>query len=951
MKGNLLKHIRIRGAATHNLKNIDIDIPRDQLVVITGPSGSGKSSLAFDTIFAEGQRAYVESLSAGARRYISQLPKPVVDSIEGLSPTIAINQSQPTGNPRSTVGTATELYDFLRLLFARAGQPNCPDCHAPIVPRTVQQIVDDVVERIKPKTRFSILSPSIRQQKGDLKGILNRLKRDGYIRVRIDNEMYDLHEPINVNKSKLHDVDITIDRLVMADNIENRLADSLELALKESDGLVLVDIVDGPTLSYTNSFSCAQCGKTTPKLEPTDFSFNTPAGACKTCEGLGVTLFFEESKVIANPALCIREGAIVPWTTRNTPYYQQLLDAVTTQFNIDPFLPWNKLPKKHQQLLLFGTDKEIALSVDQTNRKGSVKKKFEGIIPNLERRRLEYERRKKDKQGTEDYLSDEFRRFMNSSVCESCQGARLKTESLHVTICDQNISQITALPIGQAVDFFSTCTLPPLQTDIAAPIVTEIKSRLQFLHKVGLEYLSLNRTMASLSGGEAQRVRLANQIGSSLVGVTYVLDEPSIGLHQHDHHRLLETLCALRQRGNSVIVVEHDADTMNMADFIIDMGPGAGTTGGQIVAKGTPNELKANPHSLTGHFLGGTKQIPIPKKNRTPRGKPITLKNASTNNLKNITVQFPIGVFTAVTGVSGSGKSSLVMDSLLPAAKATLHPSAKASSQKNESLTGLRGRIDKVISIDQTPIGRTPRSNPATFTGLFADIRELFSQVPESKKRGYKSGRYSFNIKGGRCEACQGDGQIRIEMNFLPDTFITCEICHGNRYNRETLEIQYKGKNIAQILALTCNQAYVFLENHTKIRQKLMAIREVGLGYLQLGQSAATLSGGEAQRLKLAKELSKPSSGNTLYIMDEPTTGLHFEDIRQLLDLLHRLVEAGNSIIVIEHQLDVIKNADWIIDMGPLGGENGGSIVAEGTVQQVANAQSYTGYYLNQILQ
>ncbi|MBN2803863.1 MAG: excinuclease ABC subunit UvrA [Deltaproteobacteria bacterium] len=948
----MVKYIKIRGAQTHNLKNIDIDIPREQFVVITGPSGSGKSTLAFDTLFAEGQRRYVESLSPGARQFISQLPKPDVVSIEGLSPTVAISQYQTGKNPRSTVGTASELYDYLRLLFARCGQPHCPVCKVPVTPLSIDQIVDQIKDTIKDETRFSVLSPAVKNQKGDLKTVLNRLRKDGYVRVDIDNDLYDLSDEIKLNKNKNHDLNIYIDRLVMSKDIANRLADSIELALKESGGLVIISPINGDDLHFTSSHSCIQCGKTAPVLEPSDFSFNSPDGACPECSGLGMKMFFEESKIIPNAHLSIKDGAIDPWSRRNSTYYQELLGSVTSKYGIDPFKPWKDLTEKQRDILLNGTDDELEFTVKKTKSKMSFKKEFEGIIQNLERRSQEYERRKKDSSNNDDgdYLSDEFARYMSTQKCKACNGARLKPESLHVTVGDKNIAEVSHLSIEKVISFFDDLKLPARQALIADSILKEIKSRLQFLNKVGLEYISLDRSVFTLSGGEAQRIRLANQIGSSLVGVTYVLDEPSIGLHQRDHERLLETLKELKERGNTVIVVEHDPDTMLAADYLIDMGPLAGVKGGEIVSKGTPAEVKKDPDSLTGAYLSGRKFLETPQRLRQANSRSIMLNGATANNLKNISVKIPLGLLVTVTGVSGSGKSSLIMDTLLPAAKQILNKVQSKEDIKCDSLTGLYGNLDKVIAIDQAPIGRTPRSNPATFTGVFSEIRELFASMTESKMKGYKAGRYSFNVKGGRCEACQGDGMLKVEMNFLPDTFVTCEVCKGSRYNRETLEITYKGKNIAEILNMTCNQAYDFLENQPKIRQKLMTLRQVGLGYLKLGQNAATLSGGEAQRLKLAKELSKKSTGSTLYIMDEPTTGLHFDDIRLLLDVINKLIDQGNSVVIIEHNLDIIKSSDWIIDIGPEGGEKGGEIAAVGTPADIVKAGTHTGRYLKNVI-
>ncbi|MBW2277314.1 MAG: excinuclease ABC subunit UvrA, partial [Deltaproteobacteria bacterium] len=828
------KAICIRDARTHNLKGIDVDIPRDALTVITGPSGSGKSSLAFDTIYAEGQRSYVESLSPHARQFLSQMPKPEIESIEGLSPTIAIDQHSAARNPRSTVGTATEIYDFLRLLFSRAGQPHCTSCGKSIKSTTVDQMVDQVLALPK-GARFSVLAPAVRSVKGDLKRQLRRLKRDGFVRVMIDDEVYDLSDEIALNPKKKHDLDVYVDRLVNENGIRNRLADSIELALKEGSGIVTISPVEGDDLTFTVSHACIDCGVTVNDLSPAAFSFNNPAGACPTCDGLGEVLFFDELKVVPDPTLSLRDGAIKPWARRNAPYYQQLLDAVTTKYQIDPFGLWKDLPEKHRELLLHGTNEEIEFTVMKEGSKLSFKRGFEGVIPNLERRRREYERRKREGGGAEthDYLSDEFYRYMSHSRCEECDGARLRSESLHVMVGDHSIADVSRMTIRECIKFFAELDLPPRQAAIAERILGEIDGRLAFLDRVGLEYLTIDRPTASLSGGEAQRIRLATQIGSALVGVIYILDEPSIGLHQRDNDRLIETLASLRDQGNTVLVVEHDPDTIRAADYVIDMGPGAGVRGGRIVASGTPDEIMDDDASLTGGYLSGRLRINVPRRRRTPDSHSLMLQKVHTNNLKNVDIKIPLGLLVAVTGVSCSGKSSLVSDTLLPALRQNLHRRTTVKLAMGR-IKGFRN-IDKVIDIDQNPIGRTPRSNPATFTQVFTHIRDLYAELPESKTRGYKPGRYSFNVKGGRCEACQGDGQIRIEMNFLPDVFVTCEICGGKRYNRETLEVKYKGHNIANILDMTCNQAYDFLGNHPKINQILSTIRQVGLGYLKLG--------------------------------------------------------------------------------------------------------------------
>ncbi|HUT77254.1 MAG TPA: excinuclease ABC subunit UvrA [Polyangia bacterium] len=944
--------IEIRGARTHNLKNIDVDIPRDRLVVITGPSGSGKSSLAFDTIFAEGQRRYVESLSPHARQFLSQLAKPEVESIDGLSPTIAIDQHAAARNPRSTVGTATEIYDFVRLLYSRAGQPHCPSCGKPVSSMTVDQMVDRILA-LPQGTRLSVLSPVARQVKGNLKPLLERLRRDGFVRVMIDDEVHDLSEQIALDGRGLHDVSVYVDRLVNEGRIRNRLADSIELALKESGGAVTISLLEGDDLTFTDTCSCIDCGvaTTTVDLSPAAFSFNSPAGACQACDGLGWVLYFDEGRIIPDPTLHLRDGAIAPWARRNTPYYQQLLDAVATKYAIDPFTPWIDLPETQRQLLLRGTDEEIEFTVEKDDNRFSFKRGFEGVIPNLERRRKEYERRRREGQQAEvqDFLSDEFHRYMGTRRCETCKGARLRKESLHVTVGDANIAELAAMTVGQCLRFFAGLSLTPRQQAVAERILSEIRSRLRFLDEVGLDYLTLDRATSTLSGGEAQRIRLATQIGAALVGVTYVLDEPSIGLHQRDNERLLGTLRSLRDQGNTVVVVEHDPDTIRAADHVIDMGPGAGVRGGEVVATGTPDEIAANPGSITGGYLSGRLRIEHPARRRQAGSRAIVLEGARTNNLAGITVRLPLGVLVAVTGVSGSGKSSLIIDTLLLAVKRELYH-VGGEELALERITGFR-HIDKIIDIDQSPIGRTPRSNPATFTGVFTFIRDLFAELPDSKARGYKPGRYSFNVKGGRCEACQGDGLLRIEMNFLPDVFVTCEVCGGRRYNRETLEVRYKGLNIAEVLDLTCNQAHDLLESHPKIRQKLAVLRQVGLGYLRLGQNAATLSGGEAQRIKLSRELSRKATGKTLYVLDEPTTGLHFDDVKKLMEVLHELVDQGNTVIVIEHNLDVIRSADWVIDLGPEGGAGGGQVVAAGTPEDVARcAASHTGRYLQTAL-
>jgi excinuclease ABC subunit A len=930
---------------------VDVDIPRDILCVITGPSGSGKSSLAFDTIFAEGQRRYVESLSPYARQFLGQMAKPELESIDGLSPTIAIDQRSAGRSPRSTVGTATEIYDFLRLLFARVGKPHCHKCDRPIFAMTVDEMVDRVQDYPQGE-RFSVLAPVVRGQVGDFKRELKKLRRDGFVRVMIDDNVHDLSEEIVLDKRKKHNISVYVDRLVNEPGIRNRLADSLELALGLSGGVVVIAPLEGDDVTFTDKYVCIHCDVSITELSPSLFSFNSPQGACPSCAGLGQMLFFEETNIVPDTSLNLREGAIAPWSRRNAPYYQQLLDAVCRKYEIDAFTPWKDLPENQREIILRGTNEEVEFTVHKDDRKFSFRRGFEGVIPNLERRSKEYERRKREEGGEEehDFLSDEFHRFMSQTRCPDCKGSRLRPEALHVRLGGRNIAEVTGMTVEACQQFFADLKLGQRDAEVARRILYEIGTRLSFLLKVGVDYMTLDRPTATLSGGEAQRIRLATQIGSALVGVTYVLDEPSIGLHQRDNERLIDTLLELKNRGNTVIVVEHDTDTMIAADHIIDMGPGAGVRGGQIVAVGSPDEIKQHPDSLTGKYLSNRLIIDVPSRRRKPGSLSLVLKGARTNNLKNVDLRVPLGLFVAVTGVSGSGKSSLVVDTLLPALKQRLHR-VGASELHFDRLEGIQ-HIDKVIDVDQNPIGRTPRSNPATFTQVFTLIRDLFAALPDSKMRGYSPGRYSFNVKGGRCEACQGDGLLCIEMNFLPDVYVQCEVCGGKRYNRETLEVCYKGKNIADILELTVNQAYDFLESQPKIRDRLATIRQVGLGYLKLGQAADTLSGGEAQRLKLAKELGRKSTGRTLYVLDEPTTGLHFEDIRQLMVVLNQLVDQGNTVLVIEHNLDVIKCADWVVDLGPDGGFRGGEVVACGTPEDIARTpESHTGKYLAKALE
>ncbi|HXJ18816.1 MAG TPA: excinuclease ABC subunit UvrA [Polyangia bacterium] len=948
-----MKKILIKGAREHNLKNIDVEIPRDKLVVITGLSGSGKSSLAFDTIYAEGQRRYVESLSAYARQFLDQMHKPDVDSIEGLSPAISIEQKTGSRNPRSTVGTATEIYDYLRLLWARIGTVHCWNCGQKIESQTIQQMVDRVLE-LPDGERFSVLAPVVRDKKGDFAPLLTKLRQDGFVRANIDGDLHELAEPPTLSKTAAHTIEVFVDRLVKKDGIRQRLADSIELAAKLAEGVVKISPLEGEDLLFSEKFACPTCGISYPEITPRLFSFNNPAGACPDCDGIGAKMFFDPDLIVPDEEVSIKEGAIEPWERRNNVFFHQILDAVCGQFEIDQYVPWSKLPEKHRKLLLEGSPgAEVSLTFEKNGRKHSFNREFEGVLANLKRRFEDHERRRREQGRTseEDFeaIYDEFHRYMSQTICEACGGARLRKEARFVKVGDKSITEMTALTIREAHDFLKGLSLSARQKEIAGRILREAGDRLSFLNNVGVDYLSLDRTASTLSGGESQRIRLATQIGSSLVGVLYILDEPSIGLHQRDNARLLDTLIKLRDLGNSVLVVEHDEDTIRAADHVIDMGPRAGVLGGRIVAAGKPEDIAGNTHSITGAYLSGRKGIEIPRQRRQSANRALTVRHATGHNLRDLTVSFPIGVLTCVTGVSGSGKSTLVIDTLLRALAGKLNH-AKTPPATHAGIDGLQ-HVDKVIDIDQAPIGRTPRSNPSTYTGVFTHVRDLFANLPESKARGYKPGRYSFNVKGGRCEACQGDGIIRIEMHFLPDVYIECESCGGRRYNRETLEVRYRNASIADVLDMTVNQACEFLENIPKLRQKLETLREVGLGYLKLGQSATTLSGGEAQRIKLSKELAKKSSGRTVYILDEPTTGLHFADIAQLLSVLNRLVDAGNTVIVIEHNLDVIKTADWVIDLGPEGGPGGGQIIAQGTPDDVARvAASYTGQYLRKVL-
>jgi excinuclease ABC subunit A len=934
-----LKEIVIKGARQHNLKNIDIAIPRNKLVVITGLSGSGKSSLAFDTIYAEGQRRYVESLSAYARQFLDQMEKPDVDSIEGLSPAISIDQKRTSKNPRSTVGTVTEIYDYLRLLFARIGKPFCYECGKPITSQSASQIVDQV-EAYPSGTKLHILAPIVKGQKGEFKKEINVLIKKGFTRANIDGQTVELLDAPKLDKNKKHTIDVFVDRIIVKDGIRKRLADSIEMALENGGGMVKVETLgdEGGVRLFSEKFACVDCGISFPDITPRMFSFNNPHGACPDCSGLGTKRFFDADKIVPNPTLSLSDGAIAPWQTRWSHFHNQTLSNLARHYDFDMRTPWKKLPKKIQDILLYGSGKEIIqFTYDTDESFYSSEKEFEGVIPNLTRRYHETE-----SESMRDEMEEKYQGVVE---CPKCHGSRLRTEAMHIRIDDQNIHDISTRNIGKAFSFFQHLHLSKKDQKIAEKILNEINSRLAFLINVGLDYLDLNRMAGTLSGGEAQRIRLATQIGSGLMGVLYILDEPSIGLHQRDNDRLLETLKYLRDLGNTVLVVEHDEDTIKQADYVLDIGPGAGVQGGKVVAHGTAKQIMANPKSITGQYLSGKKEIPIRKKLRDPKNRWITLSGAKGHNLHEVTAKFPLGVLTCITGVSGSGKSTLVIDTLFPQLKKELLGS-NVKPQPFKKIEGVH-QINKVIDIDQSPIGRTPRSNPATYTGLFGPIRDLFAGLKEAKLRGYKAGRFSFNVKGGRCETCQGDGIIKIEMHFLPDVYVTCEACHGKRYNRETLEIEYKGKNINDVLNLTVREARKFFENVPTLANKLTYLEDVGLGYITLGQSATTLSGGEAQRIKLSKELSKRSKGHTVYILDEPTTGLHFEDVRKLLEVLNRLVDQGHSVMVIEHHLDVIKTADWILDMGPEGGDKGGRLIASGTPEQVSKVkESHTGRYL-----
>ena len=940
-KGICMKdQLIVKGARQHNLKNIDISLPRDSFNVITGLSGSGKSSLAFDTIYAEGQRRYVESLSAYARQFLGQMDKPDVDYIEGLSPAISIDQKTTSRNPRSTVGTVTEIYDYLRLLFARVGHAHCPQCGKPISQQTIQQMTDDVMT-FPEGSKILIIAPMIRGKKGEHKSVFDQLRKEGFSRVRVDGVVRTLDEDIDLQKTKKHDIDVVVDRLVVKEGIESRLTDSMETAAKWGEGLVLVAEVDGPEHMYSQHFACPDCHISLPKIEPRMFSFNSPFGACPACAGIGSTMEVDEDMVIPDGSISFANGAVVALSNNPNAWFMRQLEGLLRQNGYSLNNSFDELPKKLQEEIMHGSREKV--SFDYENMRGEVKTfhtEYEGILPMVKRRHSE---------ASTDAMREEFEKFMSIKPCTTCHGARLKPEVLAITVGGKNIEEVTDMTIKEAAQFFSSLSLSQRELVIGEQILKEIKARLGFLNNVGLDYLTMSRAAGTLSGGEAQRIRLATQIGSGLVGVLYILDEPSIGLHQRDNDRLIETLKGLRDLGNTLLVVEHDEDTMRAADFLVDIGPGAGEHGGQVIAAGPVPEVMANPKSITGQYLAGKKFIALPEKRRKPGKVAIEVRGAKENNLQNINVKFPIGLFNVVTGVSGSGKSTLINEILYKGLSNKLYRTYHRVGKHKE----IRGMdyVDKVINIDQSPIGRTPRSNPATYTGVFDAIRELYSQTPEAKMRGYKQGRFSFNVKGGRCEACRGDGIIKIEMHFLPDVYVPCEVCKGARYNRETLEVKYKGKSIADVLDMTVDDAVDFFAAIPKIHRKMITLQEVGLGYIRLGQPATTLSGGEAQRVKLATELARRSTGKTMYILDEPTTGLHAEDIRKLLLVLQKLVDAGDTVVVIEHNLDVIKTADYIIDLGPEGGSGGGTVIAKGTPEDVATVkESYTGQFLGPVL-
>ncbi|HKM26534.1 MAG TPA: excinuclease ABC subunit UvrA [Thiopseudomonas sp.] len=936
--------IVVRGARTHNLKNIDLDLPRNKLIVITGLSGSGKSSLAFDTLYAEGQRRYVESLSAYARQFLSMMEKPDVDTIEGLSPAISIEQKSTSHNPRSTVGTITEIYDYLRLLYARAGVPHCPDHHVPLEAQTVSQMVDLVLGR-EAETKLMLLAPVVRERKGEHISIFEEMRAQGFVRVRVNGTLYEIDDVPKLDKQKKHSIDVVVDRFKVREDLAQRLAESFETALRLTDGIALVASMDddgSEEMVFSARFACPHCGHAISELEPKLFSFNNPAGACPSCDGLGVKQFFDIKRLV-NGELTLAEGAIRGWDRRNV-YYFQMLSSLADQYDFSLETPFKELDQDTQHVILYGTGK-VEVEFRYLNDRGDIVKRahpFEGIVPNLERRYRETE---------SNTVREELAKYLSTQACPDCSGTRLRREARHVWVGENTLPTITSMPIGEAFEYFSVLSLPGKRGEIAEKILKEISARLQFLVNVGLNYLTLNRSADTLSGGEAQRIRLASQIGAGLVGVMYILDEPSIGLHQRDNERLLKTLDHLRKIGNTVIVVEHDEDAIRMADYVVDIGPGAGVHGGQIVAQGTAAEVMANPNSLTGQYLSGAVQITYPEQRTVVNPeKMLRLYGAKGNNLQNVDLEIPLGLLTCVTGVSGSGKSTLINNTLYPLMATALNGATTLEVAAYDSIEGVE-LLDKVVDIDQSPIGRTPRSNPATYTGIFTPIRELFSGVAESRARGYSPGRFSFNVKGGRCEACQGDGVIKVEMHFLADIYVACDTCKSKRYNRETLDIRYKGKNIHEVLDMTIEEARTFFDPVPALARKLQTLIDVGLSYIRLGQSATTLSGGEAQRVKLSRELSKRDTGQTLYILDEPTTGLHFADIQQLLDVLHRLRDRGNTVVVIEHNLDVIKTADWIIDLGPEGGSGGGEIIATGTPEQVAeNSLSHTGRFLKEKL-
>ena len=942
-----LKNIEVRGAREHNLKSIDVDIPRDQLVVITGLSGSGKSSLAFDTIYAEGQRRYVESLSAYARQFLDMMQKPDVDHISGLSPAISIEQKTTSKNPRSTVGTVTEIYDYMRLLFARVGTPFSPTTGLPIEAQQVQDMVDRIMA-MEEGTRGYLLAPIIRDRKGEYRKEFMELRKQGFQRVKVDGAFYELDEPPTLDKKFRHDIDVVVDRIVIRKGLETRLADSLRTALDLADGIAILESApsegEPERFTFSEKFACPVSGFTIPEIEPRLFSFNAPFGACPECDGLGKELFFDERLVVPDAALKISDGALAPWRKGKSPYFLQTIEAIAKHYKFDQSTKWKDLPENVQQVFLYGSgEEEIAFRYDEGGRVYQVTRVFEGVIPNMERRYRETD---------SNWIREEFERYQNNRPCGTCEGFRLREEALAVKIAGLHVGHVVQMSIREAYEWCATvpASLTVQRNEIAKAILKEIQERLGFLNNVGLEYLTLSRASGTLSGGESQRIRLASQIGSGLQGVLYVLDEPSIGLHQRDNDRLLLTLKNLRDQGNTVIVVEHDEEAIREADYVFDIGPGAGVHGGQVVSKGTPAEIIADENSVTGQYLSGKRQIEVPTERRKGNKKKLKVVKATGNNLQNVSVDFPLGMFVCVTGVSGGGKSTLTIETLFKTASMRLN-GARQTPAPCETIRGLE-HLDKVIDIDQRAIGRTPRSNPATYTGAFTPIRDWFAGLPEAKTRGYKPGRFSFNVKGGRCEACQGDGVIKIEMHFLPDVYVKCETCKGARYNRETLEIRFKGKSVADVLNMTVEDAQDFFKAVPSIREKMDALMRVGLGYIKVGQQATTLSGGEAQRVKLSKELSKRSTGRTLYILDEPTTGLHFEDVRKLLEVLHELVEAGNTVIVIEHNLDVIKTADWIIDIGPEGGDGGGEVVATGTPEKVAETEgSYTGHYLKPMLE